>query len=225
MQPTDELYRKYAHVITAVVNRYAWQFPELEDDLYLQAGLVFCQACLTYDENHPSHASFRTWLENKLHSITDLIDRWNNGPTTLKGKGSTPAVLHEPVDSHDEDDCIPMSGIYPAAGFLDGYSANLLDYSTSEYPDRMKLTVDNLEGDALQIFRDWCAGRLDKSKNSSGVKKRRDERKTLNPMRIYRRRYMSLGWTFERTRKAWGDFTRAFKPYAGELLPGILGVA
>lgn len=218
MQPTDALYKKYAHVITAVVSRYTWQYPDLADDLYLQAGLVFCQACLTYDEEHPSHASFKTWLENKLHSITDMIDKWSNGPTTLKSRGSTPCQLQEPVDSHEDGGSTPINGIYPAAGFLGSYSRGLVDFNHGAYPDRMQATVDSLEGDSLQIFQDWCAGLLDKSKNSSGVKKRRDERKTLNPMRIYRRRYMAMGWTFERTRKAWGEFSQAFMPYAMESL-------
>ena len=215
MQPTDELYRQYAHVITAVVSRYSSKCPDLEDDLYLQAGLVFCQACLSYDPDHPSHASFKTYLAHKLHSITDLIEKFCNGPHALNVKGCNPVPLQIPADGSREDDMgFLYSPSYPSRSYLDKYSQGLVDYNHGPYPDKMQGTLDALEGDALQVFHDWCAGLLDKSKNASGVKKRRDERKTLNTMRIYRRRYMAMGWTFERTREAWEAFSRAFRPYA-----------
>ena len=226
MEPTDELYNKYAKVINSFIYKYACQYPDLEDDLYLQAGLLFCNACRTYDENHPSHASFNTWLLQSLHRITDMIDKWNNGPCMLKGRGCVPSGLLEPADGNKGDDKVPVSGIYPTGDYLAGYTKSMTDCNVNEYPDKMQGTLSHLEGEALQIFRDWCAGVLDKSKNSSGMKSRRDERKTLNPMRIYRRRYMALGWTFERTRKAWGQFSQSFQGYAQENYPSmLLGVA
>lgn len=84
MKPTEELYYKYAGVISSVVDKYAYQCPDLADDLLLQAQLLFCQACVTYDPDHPSKATFETWLRNKLQDVSALVKKATRGPCLIK---------------------------------------------------------------------------------------------------------------------------------------------
>lgn len=221
MQPTDELYFEYAGVITRVVSRYAWKFPDLEDDLYLQAGLIFCKACLTYDPDNRENASFATWLEHKLHDLTTMIDKACNGPCSLKGRGA--AALPMDVLERESEDGERMEATYTgdSLSYVERYCRNLKDFHSSEYPDSMLPFIRSLEGDALQVFQDFVASRLELGASRSHKKSR--QHRHLNPMRIFLRRYRGMGWTYERTRKAWQELTEAMMPYAVEAIPGMVG--
>lgn len=209
MQPTDELYYKYQGVINAVVYNYAWRCPALADELYLQAQYIFCKACLSYDPNHESGASFKTWLVQQLHSLTDLIDALNRGPTTNR-VGSTPflqersavtqAAQHDRTgtakDSHDTLSNIASSWYVKEYG-------DKFTMDDEGYPERLRPYVENLTGDSLTMFKDFCAGMFDPIVNTPITRSRRLACETLNPLKMYRRHYMAQGWSLDRVRNAW----------------------
>ena len=222
MQATDELYLKYAGVIASVVNHYSRQFPELDiqDELYLQAGLIFCEACSTYDPEHPSGATFDTWLRNKLKALTYLIDKALHGPSTTMSRGASPVRSYSP-DGDEQDVGDPSSGIFApaiATGILDEYSSQLS--LSDDYHQELRQYLDALRGDSLQVFKDFVEGYFKAKPDPSKSRKFNIEAMNyLTPMKIYRRRYLKLCWTLERTRKAFNGVHNMLTLYMQGRLP------
>lgn len=222
MKPTNELYFQYAHTIDAVVGKYARQYPDLADDLYLQAGLVFCHACESYDPNHPSGAGFGTWLSRCLQSLTELVDKAIHGPNTCIHGGPAP-VRSFILEGQEEDLCDPSAGAFSAAiasGFVDEYSGNL--GVNDEYPPELRPYLDALKGDALRVFHDFANGvfaiKPDPSKNRAYNR----AKEYLNPKKIYMRHYIKLGWSMARTRKAFEGLKNMLELYRQDKLPCTL---
>lgn len=223
MKATDELYFKYAGVITAVVNHYSRDFPDLEDELYLQAGLIFCQACEAFKPEHPSGASFDTFLRHKLHSLTWLIDKALHGPSLLESRGKAPVRVATVCDQ-DEDAAVgdPSCGTF---ALIQGIMPDtLVDYSrqleaSGEYPQELLPYLEALQGDALQVFKDFTEGYFKIKPDPSRSREFNRAKEYLTPMKIYCRRYLKLGWSLERTRKAFNGIQGMLKLYMQGRLP------
>lgn len=221
MQPTDALYYKYAGVIDSVVNNYAHKCPDIKDDLYLQAQLVFCQACLSYDPNHPSHASFETWLRRQLESITALIKKAASGPSLIKGTNMSAipmAMIEVAYNTENEEDYVDISNIANLE-YVHDYGVNLETMHNSDYPPEMQPYIDALSGDSLKIFQDFCAGKFDLAapKFKTIAKQKADA--CLNPIRIYRRVYIHEGWSLDRVKEAWKTLHSVISNYRRGKLP------
>lgn len=222
MEATDELYFKYARVIEKAVARYSVQFPELTDDLYLQAGLVFCEACKSYDSDHPSRASFGTWLAECLQSLSEIITKACHGPNLCIHGGPAP-VRSYTIDGETEDCCDPSAGAFAAAlstGIVDEYSSSLgID---GEYPPEMRPYLELLQGDALQIFRDFGNNLFYVKPDTSKTRAYNKAHNYLTPKKIYMRRYLKLGWSWKRTCRAFETLKSALKLYTQDKLPCLL---
>ena len=223
MKPTTELYYKYAGVITSVVNSYAWNCPKyIKDELQLQAELVFCEACLSYDPNHPSKASFETWLRNQLKSITRVISKAAHGPSLVKDGGQsvmTINMLARNISRKKDEDPLDISDT-ASKWYLNDYSDNLLKgLGDSEYPEEIYPYIKALNEDALQIFQDFCKGKFMLTPQKFMTIAKRKAREVLNPTRLYRRLYMQEGWSLERVRKAWKDLCSVISSYRMGTLP------
>ena len=275
MKPTDELYYKYADVITSVVNRYADQCPELEDDLFLQAQLLFCQACLTYDPNHPSKASFETWLRNKLRDVTAIIKKHTRGPSLIKTPKPTETVRAikrknpwsaelcecSVIDEETSSAVIPEHYINDLSAYksyrikskvnlvkdsqkfgnfenlelsditckyvLEDYSKKISvcedkDGENHDFPKEMLPYIRSLRGDSLQLFKDFCEGRLDREplKNLSFAKQ--TARGIMSPSYVYNKLYKEQGWTRTRVDNAWRGLRGMLKNYLDGKLPTVI---
>lgn len=224
MKATDELYLKYAGVITAVVNHYSRDFPDLEDELYLQAGLIFCQACEAFKPEHPSGASFDTFLRHKLHSLTWLIDKALHGPSLLESRGKAPVRMMADCDQ-DEDATVGDPSCAAYQGHTKGVRPYMLaDYSkqletSGEYPQELLPYLEALQGDALQVFKDFTEGYFKIKPDPSRSREFNRAKEYLTPMKIYRRRYLKLGWSLERTRRAFNGIQGMLKLYMQGRLP------
>ena len=222
MEATNELYFKYLGVIEKAVARYSVQFPELADDLYLQAGLVFCQACATYDENHPSGASFGVWLSKCLKSLTELITTACHGPNLCIHGGPAPVRTYT-IDGESEDCCDPSAGAFAAAlstGVVDEYSRSL--DSDGEYPEEMRPYLELLQGDALQFFRDFADNLFYVKPDTSKTRAYNRAHNYLTPKKIYMRRYLKMGWSWKRTCQAFDTLRNVLKLYTKDKLPCLL---
>lgn len=222
MQPTEELYYKYAGVITSVVNKYARKCPDVEEELFLQAQLVFCQACLSYDPNHPSKASFETWLRNQLKSITSVINKATHGPSLLKSTNAsavTVSMLAQNISREEDEDPTDISDV-ATKWFIEEYGDNLSNGTNNgDYPSEMKPYIEALTGDSLRVFQDFCKGKFElKPQKFMTIAKRR-AREVLNPIRLYRRLYRKEGWSLERVRNAWRGLRGIFSSYTSGKLP------
>lgn len=213
MTPTNDLYYKYAGIITSVVNRYATYCPDLRDDLYGEALLVFCDACKSYDPNHTSKAAFSTWLYRQLQSISRVMDKAINGPVPE-------AHLHCPSADIPFQDA--LSVVAPAHS-LDTYTDSLQQYTSSDFPSDMHKYLDTLRGDSFTIFQDFINGRLDSAPDKYGtISLERKRQKTyLNPTKLYIRRYKRLGWSIDRVRNAWLDVSRVVSSYINGTHPSL----
>lgn len=232
MQPTEELYYKYAGVLTSVVNKYAYGCPKevqdyVQDELFLQAQLVFCQACLSYDPNHPSGASFETWLRNQLKSITAIKNKAKHGPNLLKSC-STPLVQMQTIKdvvakSRDEDDDKTDISDFTESWYLENYEQNLSNGTENmEFPEDMIPYIKALRGDSLRIFQDFCRRRFDLTPPNNLTRAKIRAREYLNPIRLYRRVYMHEGWTLDRVRNAWRGLRGIFRNYMTGKLPASI---
>lgn len=232
MKPTDALYYKYADVITSVVNAYAWNCPkDIQDELLLEAQLVFCKACLTYDPDHESGASFETWLRQKLQAITGIIKGAVRGPTMVKVPKTkervnnsviTVSMLAQNISKLEDEDPVEISDAAPN-WYLEEYGkqSDLGTYS-GEFPKEMAVYIQSLKGDSLQIFQDFCMGRFSlKPQKFLTIAKKR-AREVLNPNRLYRRVYMQEGWSLDRVKQAWKELSSVFKCYMTGQLPSVL---
>lgn len=272
MKPTEELYYKYAGVISSVVDKYAYQCPDLADDLLLQAQLLFCQACVTYDPDHPSKASFETWLRNKLRDVTSLIKKQCRGPSlikkapsektvrAIKQKNPWSAELCEctVIDEYTSSAVIPehyINDITPYKSYpikskvnlvkasqsfgnfenlelsditckyvLEDYSKKIADGEDKDgenhdYPKAMLPYIRALRGDSLQVFKDFCEGRLEREprKNLSFAKQK--ARGILSPSYIYNKFYKEKGWSRSRVENAWRGLRGMLKNYVDGKLP------
>ena len=255
MKPTEELYYQYAGVITSVVNKYAYQCPDLADDLFLQAQLLFCQACVTYDPDHPSKASFETWLRNKLQDVSALVKKATRGPCLIKmekPKKTETAVkrkrvwarkpvkpqcsedntatnimlLQEIADNvkrEPEDDPIELSDV--TCGYiLEDYSNKLSDGTADghDYPRAMLPYIRALRGDALQVFKDFCEGRLDREPRTNLSIAKQKARGIFTPSYIYNKFYKQKGWTRSRVENAWRGLRGMLKNYVDGKMPTVI---
>ena len=222
MKATDELYFQYAGVINKVVRSYARQFPDLEDDLYLQAGLIFCKACESYNPEHPSGAGFGTWLSKCLKSLTDMIETACHGPNTCVHGGAAP-VRSYTIDGETEDCCDPSAGAFAAAisgGVVAEYCEQLA--RNDEYPADLRPYLDALQGDALQVFHDFADNLFYIKPDPSKTRAYNRAHEYLTPKKIYMRRYIKLGWSMTRTRRAFDSLQKMLKLYMQDKLPCTL---
>lgn len=228
LKPTTELYYKYAGVITSVVNSYAWDCPkDIQDEMMLQAELVFCEACLSYDPDHPSKASFETWLRNQLKSITCVIRKASKGPSLLKNCNASAVTVNMLAQNisreEDEDeDPVDISDVTPN-WVLEDYSAKLLNgVDHCEFPEEMHPYIKALQGDSLRIFQDFCRGKFNLKPQKFMTVAKRKAREVLNPTRLYRRLYMQEGWSLERVRNAWRGLRGVFNAYNKGTFPMLV---
>lgn len=229
MQPTDELYYKYAGVIDSVVHYYSRKCPDLADELFLQAQYVFCTACLSYDPNHAKGASFETWLRRQLQSITHVITKASKGPSTVKGVDKS-AVTWSAVEEshysqcHDDVDAMEDLADIASQDYVKGYGANLENEKNLGYPPEMIPYIEALTGDALQIFNDYCQGKFELAMPFNMTLEKQKAREVLNPTRLHRRLYSKEGWSLDRVRKAWDVLTRTFDNYRKGKIPVAINV-
>lgn len=234
MKPTDELYFKYAGVITSVVNKYAYNFPELADDLYLQAQLVFCQACLTYDPEKTGAngkvASFETWLRNKLKSLNMVIRKEIHGPCTMKHLGNPQAItvtkLAQDVAREPEDDPIDISDAV-SQSLLKDYSDNLAGNigESHDYPEELIPYICALRGDSLRVFKDFCEGRFEREPRKNLTKAMQRARSIYDPHYLYRKVYRDCGWSLARVQNAWRGLHGILKNYLDGKMPAPITMA
>lgn len=253
MKPTEELYYKYAGVISSVVDKYAYQCPDLADDLLLQAQLLFCQACVTYDPDHPSKATFETWLRNKLQDVSALVKKATRGPCLIKiekvkkpaakknkawaRKAINPACsddnnltpiqimrdISESTERQPDDDPIDISDV--TCGYiLEDYSKKLSDGTEEghDYPKAMLPYIRSLRGDALQVFKDFCEGRLDREPVKHLSLARQRSRGILTASHIYNKFYKEKGWSRSRVENAWRGLRGMLKNYVDGKLPTVI---
>lgn len=230
MQPTDELYYKYAGVIDSVVRYYSRKCPDLADELFLQAQYVFCTACLSYDPNHGKGASFETWLRRQLQSITHVIIKASRGPSTVEDidkSAVTWSVLEESRRSLRHDDVDAMEDLADVASqeYVKEYGANLENEGTLGYPPEMVPYIKALTGDALQVFNDYCHGKFELNLPFNMTLEKQKAREVLNPTRLHRRLYAKEGWSLDRVRKAWDGLVRMFDNYRRDKMPIMLTVS
>lgn len=229
MQPTDELYYKYAGVLTSVAYQYARECPKevqkyVRDEMFLQAQLVFCEACLSYNPDHPSGASFETWLRNQLQSITSIKNKAKRGPNLLKSC-NTPLVQMQTIEnvvsqSKDEDNDKTDISDFTASWYIEEYGNNLSNGTDKmEFPSEMLPYIKALQGDSLRIFQDFCRRRFDLTPPNNLTRAKIRAREHLNPMRLYRRVYMKEGWSLERVRNAWRGLRGIIRSYMTGKLP------
>lgn len=214
MKATDELYFQYAGVINRVVGNYARQFPDLKDDLYLQAGLIFCKACESYNPDHPSGTGFGTWLAKHLKSLTDMIEKECHGPNMCIHGGPEPVRTYT-IDGEPEDCLDPSAGKFAyaiAGGVVSEYSESLLQ--DEEYPEDLRAYLGTLQGDALQIFKDFADNLFYIKPDQSKTRAYNLAHEYLTPKKIYMRRYIKLGWNMERTRRAFNNLRSVLQVYA-----------
>lgn len=224
MQPTDELYYKYAGVIDSCVRYYSRKCPDLADELFLQAQYVFCTACLSYDPSHSKGASFETWLRRQLQSITHVITKASRGPSMVVDvdkSAVTWSVLEESRRSLHHDDVDGMEDLADVASqeYVKEYGANLENEENLGYPPEMIPYVKALTGDALQIFNDYCQGKFELGVPFNMPLERQRAREILNPNRLHRRLYSKEGWSLDRVRKAWNNLTQVFYNYRNGKIP------
>ena len=221
MQPTDELYYKYSRVISSVVYHYAFNFPNLTDELYLQANYVFCKACLSYDPENPEGASFETWLRRQLQSIVGVCRKAMSGPTDTR-TGSYPP-LPESQFIPDEDGSIPDISNVASKTSVAGYSASLT--LEQEVDTAMDPYLSALTPDAYRVFEDFLDGSLSlkdtDSKDGKVTYSRamRLKRALLDPKKIYNRHYRDLGWSIDRVTKAFNELKAMLRNYKKGRLP------
>jgi len=252
LKPTEELYYRYAGVITGVVNKYAYQCPDLTDDLQLQAALIFCQACITYDPDHPSQASFETWLRNKLQSISELVKDATRGPCLVKFEKSgkheiavkrkrvwskktinpkCAEKINTPVQTVKEisdtmqrksEDMLDISDV--TCGYiLEDYGNNLSGGTDKhDFPSDMLPYIHALRGDSLQVFKDFCEGRLERKPHHKLTREIQRKRGILSPSHIYNKFYKQKGWTRERVENAWRGLHGVLKNYLDGKLPSYV---
>ncbi len=225
LKPTDKLYYQYAGVISSVVKQYAKKCPDLKDELFLQAQLVFCQACLSYDPHHKSGASFETWLRNKLKSITGIIKKAAHGPCLLKGVGSPyaltwSAIEKEYTDKDRSGDKKDQSKQLTTL-LMDEYTSRINDCidGDSEYPDELLPYFNALKGDALQVFKDFCNGAFERAPTKGMTMDEKKELMRLNPMKLYRRLYKEKGWSIARVTNAWRNLHGIMEAYINGTIP------
>lgn len=251
MQPTDELYYKYAGVISSVAYHYAQSCPSLADDLLLQAQYIFCKACLSYDEDHDSGASFETWLRNQLQSLSNMIDREIHGPSYLKhgkyktGKFKDGKEIESNIPTPFAKECDAIfrvknrvaSGSSDKIDYMDSLTglatdwyvheytkkmgASTSDLSYDEYPPELKPYIQGLTGDALTMFHDYCDGCFAAPPWKNITRAKQKNREILNPMKMYRRKYMAMGWSLERVKNAWKGLRGMFRNYLKGKLPSM----
>lgn len=228
MKPTNALYYRYAGVITSVVNHYAIDCPSVRDELLLEAQLVFCQACLTYDPNHESGASFETWLRQKLQAITYIIKKATRGPNMIKlpktkepvnNSVVTVSMLAQNISKLDDEDPVDISDASPN-WYLEEYGKkNDLGTEIGEFPMEMQPYIESLKGDSLRIFQDFCRGRFNLKPQKFMTIAKKKAREVLNPNRLHRRVYMHEGWSLERVKVAWKGLSSVFRNYINGQLP------
>lgn len=223
MKPTDELYFKYAGVITSVVNKYAYHFPDLADDLYLQAQLVFCQACITYDPANVGvtgqSASFETWLRNKLKSLNMVIRKEVHGPCTIRDMDNPQSVTISKLEAdmalhESRSDAIELSDVV-GNYILDSYTDNLMDNvnGTHDYPKELIPYIRALHGDSLRVFKDFCEGRFDRKPRKNITRAMQRARGVYDPGYLYRKVYRDCGWSLARVQNAWRGLHGILKNY------------
>lgn len=235
MQPSEELYYhnlyyQYAGVIDSVVERYAEKCPECRDDLRFEAIAVFWEACRTYDPNHASGASFKTWLVNQLRSITSVLKKGARGPTRLKGVQGMSVIpvrrLAQNFTRNPKDDIRDPVGLSDASEkwYLQEYGSQLVNgEETDGFPPEMQAYINALKGDSLKIFKDFCEGRFDSVQQTQYMSRKRIRKlETLNPVKIYRRLYRQEGWSLERVRNAWRGLSGVFASYMSATVPSMV---
>lgn len=221
MQPTDELYYKYSRVISSVVYHYAFNFPNLTDELYLQANYVFCKACLSYDPDNPEGASFETWLRRQLQSIVGVCRKAMSGPTTDR-VGTAPA-LPESQFNPDKDGDIPDISSVATRDSVAGYGDSLA--MDNEMDTGMDPYISALTPDAYRVFEDFLDGTLSlKDTNSKDGKvtysrAMRFKRALLDPKKIYKRHYEAQGWSLDRATRAFNELKAMLRNYRKGRLP------
>lgn len=236
MKPTDELYFQYAGVITSVVNKYAHDFPDLADDLFLQAQLLFCQACLSYDPErnvgkNGKIASFETWLRNKLKSLNMVIRKASKGPCSDRHLGNPPAICFSEIEraastadktskktdytDTDQPYAIPMN-------VLQEYTEKLSDGTDKghDYPEALLPYIRALRGDALQVFKDYCLGAFERKERKNYIPIALQKARAIyDPRYIYRAVYRDRGWSYARVQNAWRGLHGILKNYLDGKLP------
>lgn len=230
MQPTDELYYKYAGVIDSVVRHYSRKCPDLADELFLQAQYVFCTACLSYNPSHSAGASFETWLRRQLQSITHIITRASKGPSMIVGIDKsviTWGVLEDAWHNASKTDSEPLEDLADVANsqYVKEYGSNLETEDSLGYPPEMIPYIKALTGDSLRIFEDYCQGKFELSLPFNMPLERQKAREVLNPTRLHRRLYSKEGWSLDRVRKAWDGLVRMFDNYRKEKMPIMIIVS
>ena len=235
MKPTDELYFQYAGVITSVVNKYAYDFPDLADDLFLQAQLLFCQACLSYDPEknvgkNGKVASFETWLRNNLKSLNMVIRKAAKGPCSDRHLGNPPAICFSEIEriastagkaGEDPDDNDTDQPYAIKMNVLQEYAENLSDGTDKghDYPDALLPYIRALRGDALQVFKDYCLGAFERKDRKNITIAQKKARAIYDPRYIYRAVYRDRGWSFARVQNAWRGLHGILKNYLDGKLP------
>ena len=244
MKPTDELYYRYAGVISSVAYKYAQKCPAIADDLLLQARYIFCKACLSYKEDHNSGASFETWLRNQLQALSNMIDKEVHGPSFVKqgtmktgkfkdGKEVESKVL-TPVYKEgtailkaksigDKVDCTDILTDMASNWYLSDYNENLSasdgGNEYDEFPPELLPYIKGLTGDAYTLFQDFCAGCFDPPPQRNITKAKQKTREILNPLKMYRRKYMDMGWSLDRVKYAWKGLHGMLRNYMVGKLP------
>lgn len=235
MKPTDELYFQYAGVITSVVNKYAHDFPDLADDLFLQAQLLFCQACLSYDPEknvgkNGKIASFETWLRNNLKSLNMVIRKAAKGPCSDRHLGNPPAICFSEIErlastagkaGEDPDDNDTDQPYAIKMNVLQEYAENLSDGTDKghDYPDALLPYIRALRGDALQVFKDYCLGAFERKDRKNITIAQKKARAIYDPRYIYRAVYRDRGWSYARVQNAWRGLHGILKNYLDGKLP------
>lgn len=222
MEITDELYIQYASTIDRMVNHYARAFNFIDtDELTLQAGLIFCEAARSFDPDHKSGASFKTYLENQLKALSHVVDRALHGPTLLVGSGESPMSLDQcMVDPNDGTH--GGDGMSPVADHVKSdYGKSLEQDDESDLPTALRAYVEMLTGDSRTILEDILGGELDPNLKTMEHLSRSEQVKerTLSAWKVYKKRYIKMGWDWPRTRTAWNELKSMISLYRTDRLP------
>lgn len=225
MELTDQLYMEYAGVISRAVNHYTRAFPFIDaEELTLQGGLIFCRAAQSFDPAHEKGASFRTYLENQLKALSHVVNKALHGPTLLEGTGDAPVSIESTATFMADDGSYDATADGVALHTKAEYGDGLVDCLDGDLPEVMAPYVDALDDDARAIMYDIVNGELEPNAKTMEHLTRAEKAKerTLSAWKIYKKRYIKLGWNWQRTRTAYDSLKRMLTLYTQDRLPCVL---
>lgn len=195
MQTSDALYKDCLPMIHSVVNRLCSRVPSLDySELLSQASLIFCNAAAGYDPSKGT--TFKTHLFNQLKRLSENVDRMY-GPTLIRGERQLLFSL-DFYHSSTEDSQEQESSVMPSSS---AYGRNL---AASEDFSGLEPYREVLSSDAREVYDSITSGELDPVPTATvtaGSKEFKDKC-IMTPIRLWRKRFKSLGWTLDRVRVA-----------------------